>query len=295
MANYRWTGATSGEWKLASNWVDADSGAAVLTYPGETALTYDNVFFDTAINTGAGAVACAGVSALTEKLNSLYIGGTYDGTLGSALTPIAVEVNTGLTTIDAADAGAIYLQGVGDPNYISRLIVQNGEVHLSGTFKDVFLLKGDINFDATTVITSIFWVGYMSTSTVNSDVVLTIPAGVTLPADIRINGGTITNYTSMSTPTITLGVFNNYGVIDGMYQTGGTFNWYAGGITTVQAHGGTFDAGVSTTARTVDYLYAGAGSTVNLDPTSNNITIGQYVMPLGGNVKFGNGMKLTTA
>jgi hypothetical protein len=287
MASYRWKGSTSGVWKLAANWRDLDGGA-VVTYPGETALTYDDVYFD--MELAGGEFSCEGVSALTEELKSIYIGGTYNGTIGSAITPVEVDLHTTQprsVIIDAAAAGAIHIKGMSaGASLIHQLYVLSGTVYLYGKIVSAYLLKGTVVFDAGINLTSQLWIGYITTQ--QSDVNLTIPAGATLPATINCNGGMIICNAVMTNLNLSAGTWVQNGDLDTIYQTGGTYNM-ANSVTNAYIYGGTFDGRGTIIARTITSAWCGSGATMYLNPTSANITVTTGVKMLGGMVYWSAG------
>jgi hypothetical protein len=295
MAAYRWTGATSGVWKLKENWIDIATGAIpVAKYPGESALTYDDVYFDTALAGGASSVA--GVSALTEELNKIYIGGTYNGTIGSAITPVEVDMHSATARevfIDTLYAGAVHIKGMaGAGEMIQNLYVLNGTVYLYGKYSNVHLLKGTVTLDAGANIAGLMWVGYMVQP--SSDISLAIPSGATLPSTIQCNGGIVTCSALIGMLYLSGGTWTQSGGADGLMQTGGTFMFDDSNITSAYVYGGTFDTRGSSASRTIDRGFCGAGGTMYLNPVSANLTVTNSVRMLGGTVAWTNGADIGT-
>jgi hypothetical protein len=278
MADYRWTGASSGVWKLAANWAAYPGNGAVANYPGETALQYDKVYFDTAKGSGND---CAGVTALTESLAHIYVGGEWDGIIGTGPSP--VEVRCTNVDIEATTQSDIYLKGPAG-GALGIINVRSGKLYLDGNVSEAHLMKGNVTLQpGCTFNTGTLWVGYVSTPA--TDMNLTIEAGVTFPTNVHINGGVITNRADIGTLRIAAGEIRQYANITGTLVTyGGVVKWYNGDINIADLFGGKLDGSVSALPRTLTNSRLGPGATLDLNNAARAITVTNPILDLGGSL-----------
>lgn len=302
MAAYRWAGTTDGDWKKAANWRTL-AGAAVVNYPGDTGTQHDDVYIDTALI--GGAVSPAGVSGLTEPLlNYVFIGGTFDGTVGSAPAPVEIDIDgTGRgCMIEAASAGNIYLKGggVGATDSLHSLTIRAGTVYLDGYVQQVRILKGTVSIAATTIFgtsaptasVSGLYISYITS--VASDANVTIAAGAALPSYVHVNGGVTTCGAALTDLWISAGTWTQNGAVsDAINLFGGTVNWSSGTVTNAVVMGGTLDGSDSNTPRTLTAATLLPGGTINLNTQARNITLtSPGIVDLGGTITWPTGEKV---
>lgn len=281
---FRWLGGSSGVWALATNWRDA-AGNAVTTYPNEVAGRLDDAYFDqAATNAPAGAT-------IANKLRSVKISPALDkdfATSGSYMKFDAEEV-----TIDANVN--VYIEGnTGDGiQKITCLRSASGKkIYLKGKMANPLILDAAVEVGAGTISGS-FAVGSSSTSTA----AVVINTGVTLPDDVRMSGGNVTNNNAISGANGILSIMAGAwiqaaGDLTTAKVFGGTLDWKAGNVGTLLCYGGTTTGANGASTRRIGAVTLYSSATLNLDNGLGNIHVTNYVENLGGTFTPSKGFKI---
>ena len=281
MAIYRWRGDGAGtktSWEDGRNWVN-ESGTPYSEAAGPgNSDTDDDVYFDVAITGTAQAVAGVDTSG-DYTLNSVNIMSAYDQDIASSGTYLALDCVT--LIIDAAAAGDIYIEGKNLTNVIVRNLKSGSTLYLKGVVQNLYAIKGTVECSVGTWTSTCEVVLGYSTST-TSDLTFTLAAAAATPGTaIKMYGGTATFNKTMSliqsagTSTIAAGATT-------VQLFGGTCEWDATAITTLEAWGGTFTSDL-VNAATITNLKIGAGATVNL---ANPVTTYTNLTNLGGTLSL---------
>ena len=281
---FRYTGATSGVLALAANWVDA-SGNAVTSYPGEIASRLDDAYFDqAATNAPVGAT-------IANKLRSLKISPALNKTFASSDTYMQFDAEE--LSINAAID--VYIEG-GSGDGIEQITchgtTSGKKIYLKGAIADPLILDGSVEIGSGAVSGS-FAVGGNSSSNAS----VSINSGVTLPDDIRMSGGTVTNNNAIDGANGVLTVLAGKwiqaaGDITEAIVYGGTFDWQAGNIDILNAYAGTTTGENGSATRRIGIAHVYQSAALNIDNGLGNIHITDYVEHLGGTFTPGKGFKI---
>lgn len=254
MAERIWTGATDTAWNTAGNW----SGSAV-PVDGDVVI-----FQGTPTNNLTTALAATGVS-----LNRLAVMPSFTGQIGnSSAGHLEVNVNNGTNprlVVGGTAASKVYINGS-----VSSALIETESTDCSfdgGTYTICTINKGTVTLKGGTTITTLY-VGY--TSTVASDVALTIEASVTL-GNIFQYGGAISCLSAFTALYQSAGTFTQTAGVNSsnLYLFGGTFTPYVGGGWThanIYMMGGTFAGSGTYSASTItNTSIFSPGATMQLD------------------------------
>lgn len=257
MATRNWSGAVSGDWSVAGNWLE-----------GVVPASTDAVFMkNNAVSVSAGLAQ----SAVT--LASLTIDSTYTGTIGSATAYLAI----GATTIAIGGASGSSTSGNGSGRIMLNMgIVQFTATVLStaGTSTDtglepvrllgthasnkLYILGGRVGV-ATTVTTEVATLSEWDIS--GSSSVLNLGVGCTLTSGNQTGSSFITLNTAMTTVT---------------QSPGGTIINNGTAAITTASIGGTITSNSTGTITTLN-LYNGATGDFSGNPAARTVTtINQY-------------------
>ena len=285
---FRWRGNGAGTktaWNDGRNWVN-ESGSAYAqgVYPGVNNDGVDDVMLDAAV--AAAANALAGYDASAKDIRSFRVSGEYNQDVGSAGTYLQIDADE--IVIDSDSTATVYLYANTGG---STIVTADGAVYPKGTIDTLVCLKGSIELDAATTISTALTVGYVSSQT--ADVILTIPDLTSLPATIEAHGGTV----DCSEPITSLNIngaewTQTTGDITTTTLISGLLNWIDGDIGTARLYGGTLDASGGTNARTLGVAYVYPTSAMILDNGQDNIQVTSYIRNYGGTVTFPAGYDL---
>ncbi len=275
---FRWRGATSTAYNTPGNWIKTDDTTWATHWPGWDGTLSVIVDGDTVLLDGDPTNLLAGfdASALGDLLK-LQIGQLYNEVLASSGAYLIFDmvVTTGQVIIDAPLAGNIFIKGAGTnkiPTLISLDLKSTSTLSIDGTVGTCNLLKGIVNVESTTTISTALNVSLVSSRL--SDVTHTIEAGVTLPASINAIGGTITNSNAVTTLYLAGAKWTQaVGNITTAEITAGTLVWNAGNITTCNLRSGLLDGSNATVARTCTTLNQYKDGAVNLNDGAKRITV----------------------
>ncbi len=282
MAEFRWRGNGAGTktaYNDGRNWVDG-SGAAYLQarYPGSLTGVNDDVLFDAALATGASSPAGYDGTALV-KLRSFRIGENFDGTVGSASAWLQIQVSD--CSINATNAGAIYLKGVGSSG-LQNLVINIGSVYLDGTVGSLTPTDGTIDIAATATIATALTISATSDSSLS----MVINDGATLPATVYCNGGVITNYNTISgTLQLNGGTWsqNKDDIATArINSSSASLIWNDGNITTAYVLAGKLDGSQSVNSRRATDVYLYGAGTFDADDGAGSVLITNQVHYYGG-------------
>lgn len=304
MAFFRWQGNGAGtktDWDDGRNWLDA-AGAAygVARHPGSVAAVFDDVVYDTAL--GGGALSTAGYDAVTagdESLNTFRVGPLYNGTIGLAGAGGQVRVNVPELYIQNDAGGDFYIEGGTLGTGLEKVIVlatkATSKLYLDGHIGELFIEKGQVTLDATTIFAAAATITTRYVSAILTDVLLTIPAGVTMPTAgiIYVFGGRVTCAEDLFEMYVYNGEWTQAGDITKLGMTGGVCIWTSGDITAAVLEGGKLDGSDSPIARVIDSVFVFRGATLDLDNgVLGSITVGTVHEAWGGITTWQPGERL---
>lgn len=289
MAEFRWRGNGAGtktSYIDGRNYVDGSGTAYTETrYPGSLTGVNDDLLFDAELAVGASPPAGYDGTSLVQ-LRSLSVSRAYTSTIGSSAAWLKVAAQK--VMIDAADSGAIYLNGVGagldDVNVLSA-----NALYLDGNCTPVYIYDGTVEFAASSTIGTSLTIGASSSSNAS----VSILGGATIPTTIYMNGGSVTNANAVTTLQVANGTWTQTaGDITTLRINGGTVYWNDGNITTAYVLGGSFNASASATPRRVGSIYLYPNGTVELDNGVGSVYITDRIYHLDGTLSVSPGTEL---
>jgi hypothetical protein len=197
------------------------------------------------------------------------------------------------------DGGDFYIEGGTLGAGLEKVVVlatkATSKLYLDGHIGDLWIEKGQVTLDATTIfaIDATITTRYMSA--ILTDVVLIIPAGVTMPTTgiIYIFGGNITCGVEIYELYIYNGLWTQSGDMTKLGMTGGIYVWTSGDITAAVLEGGKLDGSDSPIARVLDNVAVFRGATLDLDNgVLGSITVGTVHEAWGGITTWQPGERL---
>lgn len=285
MATLKWSGATSGDFTVAGNWIDTSTGSASGSGPQNGDVLY---FEDNAVSVDAG------LSNASTTLAGLYIGQSYTGSIGTDAAPLIVDFTGTDVPVDIG-----YHNGPGTPagSPLINLSTDTGDVHVTvyntGTSADaskaplrllvnnslaqLLVYKGKVS--VATGIGETAELEKITTSydtKVSTDADVFIGPGVTL-ADLYCEGGdTVCECATSNTVVVRAGTLTTSGAAAKTHNVidvrGGTFvSNNTGTISSCRMYGGTLDLIQSNKSRTITDLTMDPGSTVKVN--KDNVTL----------------------
>lgn len=269
---FYWRGTQSTAWNDGRNWVNG-AGAYYATgrYPGSSAGDHDTVYYDAALSTGAFSTAGYDASALVD-LTILAVGPDYNGTIGSATTPLTIPTATPIVRVVGRASTAIYLRAAAGAThiYMHDAIL----LHIRGAWGALHLFRGTCIAYTGTVIANLF---SSYTSSQISDVKLTIETGCTLPsspARCQVIGGTVSCDSTLPILYISGGQWTQSGATTSLDIVGqATFVWDSGDITAAYVWAGTLDGSRSSATRTCTTALVFPPATLNTNNGLGNCVV----------------------
>lgn len=284
---FRWTGKSNNSWSNPANWIDEDSVPYTTDYPGKTAATIDEAYFDAVLGESCNSCTLT-ASTLGEKLKTLFIGGSYNGTVGVSGGAIEIAVS-GETIIDSLQSTGIWLKGVMTTGLSTVTVMQSNNVSLAGVLGGVNVLRGNVEIGGD--VSGDVFVGYYEQS---GDAVVTILSPSTITA-LYQTGGYIDCYSEITLLSQSGGSIILTNDVAEIVQQGGVINWASGTITSAVIYKGLFDASIYSMPRTLTNATLYRNGTINLQTTSRTITLTNPIKNYGGTIITPISYGVTTA
>ncbi len=270
---FYWRGTQSKAWNDGRNWVDG-TGAyyAVGRYPGSSAGDADTVYYDAALSTGAFSTDGFDASALAN-LNLLAIGPEYNGTIGTATTPLKIPQASTVRVVGRASPG-LYLHATG--GLAALWMFDAVLLHLRGNWGLLHLFRGNC------LVATGSTIGVLEscyTSSQVSDVKLTIETGCTLPTGAggsicQVIGGTISCASALPLLYMSGGQWTQSAATTTINLVGpATFAWESGNLAWANIWAGTLDGSRSSHTRAATAVVVFPPGTVNTNNGLGNCTI----------------------
>lgn len=282
MSLFIWEGLSAGTKTNAQdgrNWKNELGTAYGETrYPGSLTGTYDDVFFDRALATGASSPTTSCDFSAKELLRSVIAGAAFNGAIGA--TGGYFHCKCSEMALDLAAALTSYIKGEATTG-ITGLRVIGGKaatiLNLDGKITSPSFQKhgGTINILAGATIVTLLDVGYISNPSIDINNLIII-SGATLPANVQHRGGSITNYNAIATLlTSSGGIWNQEaGNLAAIEIRGGSLYWNDGNITgDTKVYSGGLFANNSVKFRRMADLYVWQAGIVDLNNGVGNIII----------------------
>jgi len=272
---YIWTGATSTDFSVATNWTT--NGVVASSTPCDN----DDVIIDA----GTGGIT-AGLDQSSCDFDSLVIGPNFDYSVGNSTTD---ELKFAADLLVVAGGGdGQYLKAVspGWDEVIIKEVGPNGtdDCYLDGsTSGTVNIKKGTVEIETGLAITTLVidpTAGTAANVSVNSEATVTTLFMRT--GAMTLAGGTVTT-TYMDSGTFAV----NSGTVTNLVQRGGTTTWKTTStMTDAKIFAGTFDGSLDVRPKTITNLQSHYGATINLDNSVGNITVTNGVRRFAGTVAY---------
>ena len=290
MATLKWSGAASGDFTVAGNWIDISTGSAPASGPQNGDVLY---FEDNAVSVDAG------LSNGSLTLNGLYIGQNYTGSIGTDSSSLVVNFDSGAQRV--VDIG--YHTGPGTPagSPLLNLDFDDGNVDITvyntGTSSDssksplrilnvnasstLLVKKGNVS-----VATGIGETSTLDTITTSYDSKITTDADVYIGDNVTLenleciggatvceSGATTSTVLRAGTLTVTGSVTKTHALVS-VYGGVLYFNQNAGIFTECRMYGGTLDLVQTNKTRTISALKVDPGATVKVNTSNVTVTGG---------------------
>lgn len=269
---FSWTGATDGDFAVATNW----------TTNGVVADAAPSSATDVVINSGSVDIT-ATLDQTAKDFTSFVIGPLYTGTVGNS-SGDPLLFGSAKTVVNGG--GSTQYLGTGGGNWDEAIIAAVGpngtdDCYISGTIPLLVLHKGDVFLTSGTITTLIL--DATAETVANVDLTVTTATITTVlgrNGDMEVDAGTVT---TANWDNGTLDV--DGGTFTTINQRGGTVQWGTDQtLTTLVCLDGTFDSSDDVRAKTITNITVYTGGTIDLNNHMSNVTLTNGVIVFGGSL-----------